>query len=626
MMNTRNIDISMYVATGVLILTFFTFVYLDNFLLFHTLAELFSVIIGLSVFIITWNSRKFISNRYILYLGIAFLFISLLDILHLLSYRGMPFFQQHGNNLPTQLWIVSRYMLAITFFSAPVMMRYRINIYILFTGFLLITTGVVFLIFTGHFPVCYVDGTGLTAFKKMSEYIICLIFTASVFTLLYRRKSFDRNVLTLIVSSIIFTILSELCFTLYVNVYGFFSFAGHFLKITAFLFFYRAIIVTGLKSPYSLLFRELDQQREEYRSLFKNMTDGFARHRIITNEKGEPEDYVFIDVNNAFEDITGLKKENIIGKRLTEVIPGIEKDPADWIGKYGAVALTGKGLKLESYTQDLNRWFSITAYSTKKGSFATIFQDITDRKQIEITLEKKVKERTDELEKRNRELQDFSFIASHDLQEPLRKIRVFGDMISEKIKAGLYEQVMDYISRMQSSAERMQNLLMSLLAYSRVTASQRPFDRIDLSMVLVETLSNLEILIKEKEAVIEIVPLGSIEADAIQISQLFQNLIENALKFHKPSSVPHIKIHSAQNDDNLCVITVEDEGIGFNMEYLSKIFIPFQRLHGRNEYAGTGMGLAICKKIVERHGGQLTARSEPGKGTSFVISLPVTHQ
>jgi PAS domain S-box-containing protein len=415
-MNNRNFDFILYLSAGLLILICFIVLYLNNFLLFHCFAELFSIIVGVSIFVITWNSRKFIDNEYIIFLGVAFLFISAVDLLHMLSYEGMPFFQDHGADLPTQLWIAARYMQGIALVFAPFALKHKINLHIIFTSFLLATAIIVFLIFKDIFPVCYVEGSGLTEFKKASEYIISLILIASIVLILQHRKDFDRIVLLFIVLSIVFTILAELCFTLYISVYGFSSFAGHFFKIISFLLLYRAIIVTGLKKPYSLLFRELNQSREEYRYLFENMIDGFARHRIIIDKDGRPEDYVFIEVNNAFEELTGLKKETLIGRRVTEVLPGIKDDPADWIGRYGEVALTGRSIRFENYSSDLKKWFAGAAYSPREKTFATVFQDITERKKFEQTLERKVRERTEALERKNQDLQDFSFIASHDLQ------------------------------------------------------------------------------------------------------------------------------------------------------------------------------------------------------------------
>jgi light-regulated signal transduction histidine kinase (bacteriophytochrome) len=240
-------------------------------------------------------------------------------------------------------------------------------------------------------------------------------------------------------------------------------------------------------------------------------------------------------------------------------------------------------------------------------------------------LELRVRERTVELELRNKELQDFAFVASHDLQEPLRKVQIFGKMLADKCGVSLDKTSMDYIKRMETAAARMQNLLNSLLSYSRVTTKAEPLKQTDLRKSVEEALSNLEIMIKEKSALVEVGDLPAVRADRVQMIQLFQNLVGNALKFGRDNQPPHVKIYSqqAREPDEAYEICVEDNGIGFQERYLDKIFLPFQRLHGRNsEYEGVGMGLAICKKIAERHGGKITARSELGKGSTFIVTLP----
>jgi PAS domain S-box-containing protein len=223
----------------------------------------------------------------------------------------------------------------------------------------------------------------------------------------------------------------------------------------------------------------------------------------------------------------------------------------------------------------------------------------------------------------NQELQDFAFVASHDLNEPLRKIRAFGDMVTKRLADFKDATSKDYLKRMQTAAARMQSLLNSLLSYSRVTTKAIPMKKTDLRRSVKEALSNLEILRGEKNGDVEIGNLPSVKADPVQMAQLFQNLIGNALKFHRDGEAPHIKVHAKEVGDAY-EIYVEDHGIGFDEKYLDKIFLPFQRLHGRSSnYEGVGMGLAICRKIVERHGGKITARSDLGKGSTFIVTLPV---
>ena len=220
-------------------------------------------------------------------------------------------------------------------------------------------------------------------------------------------------------------------------------------------------------------------------------------------------------------------------------------------------------------------------------------------------------------------------MASHDLQEPLRKIQAFGDQLKTDYSGSLGEEGADYLERMQNAAVRMQALIQALLNYSRVTSKAKPFSAIDLAASAREAVSNLEASIRDTGGRVEIEELATIDADPVQMVQLFQNLIGNALKFHGKER-PAVKVYGLPCEADRkrggpgCIqIFVEDNGIGFDEKYLDRIFTPFQRLHGRGVYEGTGIGLAICRKIVDRHGGTITAKQLPGKGTTFIVSLPV---
>ncbi|HTN75785.1 MAG TPA: CHASE3 domain-containing protein [Pirellulaceae bacterium] len=241
---------------------------------------------------------------------------------------------------------------------------------------------------------------------------------------------------------------------------------------------------------------------------------------------------------------------------------------------------------------------------------------------------------TEELRRSNRELEQFASVASHDLQEPLRKIQAFGDRLRERCRDQLAEQGRDFLDRMLASASRMRNLINDLLAYSRVSSKSQPYAAVDLHQVALEVTIDLEARLQQTGGQVELGELPVIDADPTQMRQLLQNLIGNALKFRRAETPPEVQVFSRVvsrtpspvDGEALglhCEITVQDNGIGFEQVYVDRIFELFQRLHGREEYEGTGMGLAICRKIVDRHGGRITAESSPGQGARFIVTLPI---
>jgi PAS domain S-box-containing protein len=277
--------------------------------------------------------------------------------------------------------------------------------------------------------------------------------------------------------------------------------------------------------------------------------------------------------------------------------------------------------------------------SGKRVGDVLIFRDVTARRQAELALEEKAQE----LARSNAELEQFAFVASHDLQEPLRKILAFGDRLKTKCDTANFTDGRDFLERMQNAAARMQTLINDLLTFSRVISRAQPFVPVDLNTVTREVLNDLEVRIERSKARVEVGELPTLDADPTQMRQLIQNLVSNALKFQAPGATPVVQIQARQlggedarghtaflaknsSDPSAAAegfeITVQDNGIGFDEKYLEKMFAVFQRLHGRHEYEGTGIGLAVCRRIVERHGGAITARSKPGEGACFILRLP----
>jgi PAS domain S-box-containing protein len=252
------------------------------------------------------------------------------------------------------------------------------------------------------------------------------------------------------------------------------------------------------------------------------------------------------------------------------------------------------------------------------------WRDTSELRQAQADL----KNYADQLEKVNQELNDFAFTASHDLQEPLRKIQSFGSLLESNYSARLGPDGQEYLRRMTGAAQRMQEMIHGLLAYARVTTHKQPTELVDLNKILTDVLLDLEARINETRCSLETRPLPSICCDRLQMRQLLQNLIGNAIKYHLPGQPPVIKIWSeplpgAQNTPESVLICIQDEGIGIDPKKAGTIFKPFVRLHGRFAYEGTGMGLAICQKIVERHGGKISVTSTPGQGATFSVRLPI---
>jgi two-component system, LuxR family, sensor kinase FixL len=352
------------------------------------------------------------------------------------------------------------------------------------------------------------------------------------------------------------------------------------------------------------------------------------------------DDLKFVLWNKAGEELTGRPAADFVGKSDHDFFP---KDEAEYYIARDREALLSKTL-VETPEETMStphkgarivhtKKIPILNESGEPEYLLGIAEDITERKAAQEKLEKF----TAQLKQNNRELQDFAYVASHDLQEPLRKVRAFGDRLRTKCGPAFTDEGRDYLERMLNAARRMQILIEDLLEFSRVTTRAQPFVAVDLNRVAREVVSDLEVRIEQVHGRVEIGELPTLEADPTQMRQLLQNLIGNALKFHRKDETPVVKLRaellSSGDTDRLkrgmapapgrCQLFIEDNGIGFEEKYLDRIFTVFQRLHGRGEYEGTGVGLAICRKIAVRHGGDITAKSQPGTGATFIVSLPL---
>lgn len=363
---------------------------------------------------------------------------------------------------------------------------------------------------------------------------------------------------------------------------------------------------------------QIKVSEEKYRLLFENMNEGFAHAKIILDKNGKPVDWEYLDANPAFEKQTSMKLETVIGHRASEIQP----ESLIRLPLYGEVASSGKEDHIEVYLKQFNKWFGIHAFGPKKGEFAVTIEDITERKLALEKLQeaKKQSEKANqELEESNKELEQFAYVSSHDLQEPLRKIKNYTELLESQYSQKFDEPGKNYIEIITRAVSRMQNLIDDLLEYSRLTTRNISIADLNTNKIIDSVVDCLELPITSTKAELRFIDIPKIKADESQIFQLFLNLIGNALKF-KGDEPPVIEIIGSEEETHW-QFEIKDNGMGFNQEYAEKIFTVFQRLVPQSHYQGTGIGLAICKKIIERHKGEIWVKSEPGKGSSFYWTI-----
>lgn len=365
-------------------------------------------------------------------------------------------------------------------------------------------------------------------------------------------------------------------------------------------------------------------------AVLNSSTSGILAKKAVRDEHDKIIDFEYISVNRSAETMLHLPTGELIGKRLRKAFPEMS---GTFFAQYISVVETGQTMQMEFYYEKQGRWYDIVCVKMMDG-LVTTFTDITERKKAVDLLAlgyEELKTTTNKLEKSNLDLLQFASVASHDLKEPLRKIQAFGNILKEKVKEKLDQSEYKYIEKMINSSNRMQTLVDDILTLSRLSNTETPYVETDLTEIINRITDDLEITIKEKKAKVKCEKLPVVKAVPGQMHQLFQNLISNGLKFNEHEK-PSIEVCGKTISNHLAeefgikpkdyyLIEVSDNGIGFEQKYADKIFGIFQRLEG-NSYQGSGIGLAICKKIVDNHKGFIKAESIPGDGTKFLILLP----
>ncbi|MCY1065093.1 ATP-binding protein [Nannocystis sp. RBIL2] len=376
---------------------------------------------------------------------------------------------------------------------------------------------------------------------------------------------------------------------------------------------------------------ELRQQRDDARRRLAAVFETMHDIVFTTDEHG-----VLNGVNRV---PPGLTVADTIGTPMLAFAAPEEQEPMR--ARYDEVRETGKLVSYETvamYPDGRKENYSSRLGPIMDGDrsigVVLITRNITQERQAEEAkryAEQQLRDYMQQLERSNRELERFASVASHDLQEPLRKIQAFADRLRDKFEAELAETGRDYLERIRNAAKRMQDLINDLLMFSRISAKEQAYAKINLTKIAKSVLSDLEVRIEENEAEVKLGELPTIEADPVHMRQLLQNLIGNALKFTRPDVKPVVEVTAepasaadrGPDDPEMVKIHVRDNGIGIEPRHHDRIFSIFERLHGRGKYEGTGVGLAVCRKIVEQHRGYIKVASVPGEGTTFTILLPV---
>ena len=601
---------------------------LYSYLLFHSLVEIFSVIVACGIFTIAWNARRMDVNNYFLFVGIGSLCVGAVDFTHALAYKGMGVFPGYDANLPTQLWIISRYLQGFTLIAAPFFLVRKLNSGYALLAYFAATTLLLASVFGGIFPDCFIEGKGLTPFKKVNEYLISLLLIGSLLFMRKKGEMFDRNVVRLLSAAIGALIAAGLAFTLYADVYGISNMVGHFLKFAGFYLIYKAIIETALTRPYDLLFRELKLSEERYRHLYTDTP--VMLHSIDRDRK-------LVNVSNYWLEHLGFERNEVIGRRVIDFMTEASRRYVEefTIPEYFRTGYV-KDVPLQLIRKNgevREVLLTATAERDERGEIVrslAVMMDITDRKRAEEKIEilninlaaraLDLEKANSELEAANQELEAFNYTVSHDLRSPLTCINGYCQILHEHSGERLDEQSRGFIDHIHAAAKRMDQLIGTLLNFSRLTRQDMEREAVDLSHLARAVTLDLKLRYPEHRVKLTIAEGMAVSGDGKLLRVVLENLLGNAWKYTGNCSDPMIEF-GVQEQKGKMLYFIRDNGIGFDTGQERKLFNIFQRLDNALEFEGTGIGLVTVRRIIQRHGGDIWAEGESGKGATFYFTL-----
>ncbi|MGA8181573.1 MAG: MASE3 domain-containing protein [Desulfobacterales bacterium] len=647
---------------------------LYDYLLFHSLVEIFSVLIAFGIFAIAWNCRRFIENTYFLFLGIAYLFVGGLDLIHALAYKGMGVFSGYQTNLPTQLWISARYMESISLLIAPTFIVRNIRKRFIFIAYILAASLILTSIFYWHiFPACFVEGLGLTMFKKVSEYVISCILIGAIVFMFKHKTDFDGHIFRLLIASILVTIGSELSFTFYISAYGFSNLAGHFLKAISFYLVYKAIIESSLVRPYSLIFRTL-KQREEDLSHFNLELEKRVEQRTVALQKeindrkhaqeellrsramlqsvfdGISEPLFLLDknltikiLNKSAHEYYGTEGRDVLEKPC--YIAFLKRsNPCEECIIASAVSEGRHGDFERTSFMKPERLERVVIYPVKKklgrnGLFIIRISDITESKMLERRLIQ------------NEKMASLGVLISgiaHEINNPNNYISVNIPILRDYLNvvmpiideyaqkhpdleimhmtyAEFREDIFELLDNVQHGSRQIKSIVRDLKGFSKLD-NPKKIEKIDLKPLIDKVISFCRAKLERHVKTFKIqipghLPEARVESQLLE--QILINLLINAAQaFDQPvddNSMVNLSVSMDDGKENRLIIEVSDNGKGMDEGTMAKIFDPF--FTTKSLEGGTGLGMYIVHNLVEKLDGEIEVDSRLGQGTHFKVIL-----
>ncbi|MCF6291078.1 MAG: PAS domain S-box protein [Desulfobacterales bacterium] len=582
-----------------------------NYPLFHYLAEIFSVVIAGGIFMMAWSSRRMQWNHFLLFLGIAYLFVGVTDALHTLSYKGMGVLPHGDDNgdLAYQLRLFACYLESVSLLVAPLFLRRRLWLTPVFAIYTLIVGLLFICLLQGQFfPGWFPTGAELVRFKWANQIIICLIFVAAAVVLLYRRKDFEPRLLHLLLWSLFLSIGAELTFSDTSEGYSAANLAGHLLKIGSGFLIYKAIIEIGLMRPYDLLFRDLKRNEEQYRDLYEIAPLAFVlwdRQCRIT------------DWNRRAEEMFGWRREEVLGKNFFELlVPEEERGRVeDVIDSLLARELPGRGTRRNLTKQGkllLCEWNNSIQYDRDGEVMGALSLglDITERQRAR-----------EELEKSAEQIKWFAYSITHDLKTPAVTLLGLTRRLGDKYREVLDENGRRYCEHILKGGEQIIALVDKVNTFIRTKEARPTIDSL--------AISELFRVVREEFAPqvtarrlnwLETETAARIRGDRLAILRALRNLVDNALKYGGPA-LSEIELGYDLND-RFHLLTVRDNGQGIDQQDMEQIFGMFIRKGCPKEVEGAGLGLAIVKEVAGLHQGRVWAHSGPdNKGVVFCLAI-----